>query len=1009
MDENHNHHLVPSLCIALDNSSERILASVRGFHLRRSAQLKVISEFLRFSLSDPEILSEISGSVQDVESSSPASRSEVFESFVNEQEKVKLALKAKLNQMMEHSRLIEAGITDERTVPFNIFLLADGKNTTGGGQLIPAIVLLLDLISKLDSVNLHILLNIASFPDIEKKSNDDLQVFTLVQELNEFTNSDSEFLKLICENLKSDIPPFDKASLYLFHHEKLEPGEITDNKTMEGMIGNSLLHLLSDNVAQGNARILKSSGLTFPITGLGSVLVAYDPEALQNYCAQKKTAEIIDTVILGEGLEGAAVMQASQLKKDLGDSEAWIKEVFRTLPDAVSQVIFEPESNEYKVILKEIKLEKIRYLEFKSLNWLDTIEDSETGVINNLVTASEATIGRNIDRLSQKWKEHLDEFAVSLPKLCELYPGGIDSAKKALFALQKMLLDEGHTINDRLAELEKRRKKPFEQLLRIQDRIKRIIENIPVLPKFISKIPEKYQELAAGLYYHLVYFLPIIRLRVSKGKYQELIEQIAGIDIQKIAEIKLNNALNSICKEDAVLSSWIRQLNRLEESIYSFRKELQDRIESTSFDGEGDWMEYFRVSMMDAEIARKIYNDHFRESDYIASELISNSKLFEDWQGDFEPISERLQIFSNKLFQDVWAFDLQDIHRMYGDLKKSEKSPLSHANLLRLFEITQPLLKPNFESRGDAEAISARYFLRGDNNWQDFELPSETSDNQSWEVIWTDDPYHLIVTQAIHRVGFQFLDGLFTEQQRKYQSLNEKEKTMLSTVRNRDYVTTISENDKEIIREYCWHFTPKGSNRTYSYAITLAIDLDRYRKYASEPRVRNIEEYNIYAQTEMPEISQLPLEFLKIFADTKWSTYNKAFCVLKFVQNAVKYAHDIDTKQKEEWPRYPIETLAEGVGDCEDFAILCASIMVRLGFDVVLLVYPEPCHMAFGVCGSPDMQGDYVFDEKTGKKYYYGEATSDRWLLGEVPKEYKTETPKFIKVELMVKEEDGDE
>jgi hypothetical protein len=185
----------------------------------------------------------------------------------------------------------------------------------------------------------------------------------------------------------------------------------------------------------------------------------------------------------------------------------------------------------------------------------------------------------------------------------------------------------------------------------------------------------------------------------------------------------------------------------------------------------------------------------------------------------------------------------------------------------------------------------------------------------------------------------------------------------------------------------------------------MSIDLERYRKFAAEKRILKVSKWNLYAQAEMPEINNLALEFQKIFAEYQWSTYNKAFCVLKFVQNAITYKRDEDTKSKTEWPRYPIETLAESVGDCEDVAILCASVLIRLGFDVVLLDFPG--HVAFGVCGTPDMQGNYFYDEKTGKKYYYGEATADGWMLGETPKDYdQTKIEGIVKVELLVTDED---
>ncbi len=84
----------------------------------------------------------------------------------------------------------------------------------------------------------------------------------------------------------------------------------------------------------------------------------------------------------------------------------------------------------------------------------------------------------------------------------------------------------------------------------------------------------------------------------------------------------------------------------------------------------------------------------------------------------------------------------------------------------------------------------------------------------------------------------------------------------------------------------------------------------------------------------------------------------------------------------------------EGTGDCEDVAILCTGIIARLGFPVVLLLYPK--HLAFGVAGADNLKGDYVQDRKNGLHYFYGEATANGWHLGQIPKEYLNTTPEQI-------------
>jgi len=57
--------------------------------------------------------------------------------------------------------------------------------------------------------------------------------------------------------------------------------------------------------------------------------------------------------------------------------------------------------------------------------------------------------------------------------------------------------------------------------------------------------------------------------------------------------------------------------------------------------------------------------------------------------------------------------------------------------------------------------------------------------------------------------------------------------------------------------------------------------------------------------------------------------------LLSFVQYAIAYDW-VEQLRLFEYPRYPLETLIEGKGDCEDTAILFASLARELGIEVVL-------------------------------------------------------------------------
>lgn len=199
-----------------------------------------------------------------------------------------------------------------------------------------------------------------------------------------------------------------------------------------------------------------------------------------------------------------------------------------------------------------------------------------------------------------------------------------------------------------------------------------------------------------------------------------------------------------------------------------------------------------------------------------------------------------------------------------------------------------------------------------------------------------------------------------------------------------------------------WRFQPRGSRKEVEQKLEVSISRSRFEQYHRQQRSSN--PLNCYAEQEMPEIRDLALKFLKLHARQNWNTFNQAYNVLKFVQSCIPYSYDKDSTGHEEWPRYPIETLMEETGDCEDVAILCCAIIARLGFHVVLLRYPG--HVAFGVAGAEKLKGDYVLDPKTGLRYFYGEATSQGWHLGEIPKDRLGHEPKeILPVNILIQEE----
>ncbi|HER45573.1 MAG TPA: hypothetical protein ENO12_02015 [Thermoplasmatales archaeon] len=101
-----------------------------------------------------------------------------------------------------------------------------------------------------------------------------------------------------------------------------------------------------------------------------------------------------------------------------------------------------------------------------------------------------------------------------------------------------------------------------------------------------------------------------------------------------------------------------------------------------------------------------------------------------------------------------------------------------------------------------------------------------------------------------------------------------------------------------------------------------------------------------------------------------------------FVQS-IEYKNDDPENASYEYPRYPLETLREQRGDCEDKAILTAALLGSLGYNISLLRLPQ--HMAVGVHLNETIPGySYYIDQ-----YYFLETTALHMTLGRVPSEYQ--------------------
>ncbi|MBI4319447.1 MAG: hypothetical protein HY675_13245 [Chloroflexi bacterium] len=197
--------------------------------------------------------------------------------------------------------------------------------------------------------------------------------------------------------------------------------------------------------------------------------------------------------------------------------------------------------------------------------------------------------------------------------------------------------------------------------------------------------------------------------------------------------------------------------------------------------------------------------------------------------------------------------------------------------------------------------------------------------------------------------------------------------------------------DGNVLKQFVWHFPNRAGSRPgiseSPFAVELRISDARYAEYRNRPRELDERKWDIYVIASIAESEVLAGRLLDLGRERGFRPYDQVSNTLAFTQQCIRYAHDQapDTGELIEYPKYPIETLMEEAGDCEDQAILTAALLKRMGYDVALLFCPG--HAALGVAGAQGLPGTYFTDPSTGIQYFYAETTGDGWILGELPKD----------------------
>lgn len=178
--------------------------------------------------------------------------------------------------------------------------------------------------------------------------------------------------------------------------------------------------------------------------------------------------------------------------------------------------------------------------------------------------------------------------------------------------------------------------------------------------------------------------------------------------------------------------------------------------------------------------------------------------------------------------------------------------------------------------------------------------------------------------------------------------------------------------------------------------------------------------------TGTTELGRLAHQILHVKFLLSTSPLVLANSVLALVQGQIQYGLDSESTAGfeggpfEEYGRFPLETLHDGVGDCDCTSILAASLLAHVGFPtaVLLVRIREPegdvWHAAVGVKASSVLSSepgsqfglDYL-TTSSGERYLYGETAIDEGVraFGLIPPQWRPpvmEVEEILEVESVV-------
>lgn len=197
----------------------------------------------------------------------------------------------------------------------------------------------------------------------------------------------------------------------------------------------------------------------------------------------------------------------------------------------------------------------------------------------------------------------------------------------------------------------------------------------------------------------------------------------------------------------------------------------------------------------------------------------------------------------------------------------------------------------------------------------------------------------------------------------------------------------ITQTNSYYEKTFDWDYN--GKHWTWNLSIPQVL-YDAYKSVPVYSRTHSGPSgYGFLTTTQDSYIRSLAIKLNETANSQGYGSYDKVSFALAFVQS-LQYTSDNVTEGYNEYPRFPIETLVDDGGDCEDTSVLFASITLVMGYGTVYISPPN--HYAVGILGNGLQGASWTYPQDSNQTYYYCETTGSGFKIGQLPDEFRGES-----------------